>query len=139
MIQMIYASAATVPFSEADLQALLAKARVNNQRANVTGMLVYDQGSFLQVLEGPEAAVDSIYRRIERDRRHGNVLLLAKTHVTKRSFGEWKMGFFNTGGAHLPGFSDFFRRKMPFAGAELDQARSILLRFKRGKWHRHVA
>ena len=52
MICLIYASSATKAMSQDELKALLAKARTNNQRDNITGMLLYNDGNFLQVLEG---------------------------------------------------------------------------------------
>ena len=72
VLQLGYASAATVEFSDDDLRELLAKSRSNNMAAGITGMLLYHEGSFLQVLEGPSEAVEHLYARIRRDKRHGN-------------------------------------------------------------------
>jgi len=53
LIQLIYVSAATNRFNPAELRELLRLARLKNQQLDVTGMLLYHEGSFLQVLEGP--------------------------------------------------------------------------------------
>lgn len=138
MLQLIYASAATVHFSEDDLVELLRIARVNNSKVGVTGMLVYQDGAFLQILEGEEEAVRQVYEKIEGDARHNNVKLLLRSEIEERSFGEWQMGFFDATGEQLecfPGFCDFFRSNQPFGNEEIDRARSVLLKFKEGAWH----
>ena len=137
MLQLIYASAATVDFSEEDLRKLLQVARRNNAKDGVTGMLVYQDGAFLQILEGDPAAVQRVYDKIEKDPRHNNVKLLLRTEIEERSFGEWQMGFFNATGNRLygvPGFCNFFRSSHPFGDDAIDRARSVLLKFKEGAW-----
>lgn len=66
MLQFIYASAASATFSPEDLRMLLAKARSRNTLYSVTGMLLYHNGSFLQVLEGPPTSVGIIFDSIQR-------------------------------------------------------------------------
>jgi hypothetical protein len=61
VLQLVYASAAAVPFTIAQLESLLTKARRKNSLCDVTGMLLYHEGSFFQVLEGPEAAVRKVF------------------------------------------------------------------------------
>ena len=96
MIQIIYASAATQPFTPVALKALLAKARTRNTLHGVSGMLLYRQGSFLQVLEGPEIEVERILASIYKDKRHTNTRLLSRTTILKREFEAWSMGFHDT-------------------------------------------
>lgn len=93
LIQLVYVSAAIQPFSQGDLRELLSKSRANNRPVGVTGLLLYHQQSFFQILEGPAETVTALFARIGRDQRHGRVLLLAKKHVEERSFGDWSMGF----------------------------------------------
>ena len=61
MHQVVYASAAVEAFSEVQLVQLLARARTNNERLGVTGLLLYDEGSFLQVLEGDAKVIELLY------------------------------------------------------------------------------
>ena len=50
---------------EADeLKAILSAARTNNSKKDISGMLVYHAGSFLQVLEGPEDTVTELFGKI---------------------------------------------------------------------------
>ena len=47
----------------------------------------------MQLLEGEESAVNSLYRKIEKDRRHTEIKLLLKEPITHRNFSNWTMGF----------------------------------------------
>lgn len=112
MISIVYVSAARHAFTPHELEALLEKSRANNSRDGVSGVLVYRDGDFLQVLEGPEEAVRRTYERIARDPRHGGVIVLDESAIAQRQFGEWSMGFRRVNAAERPtGFVDFFDRR----------------------------
>jgi hypothetical protein len=66
--KIIYASASVKPFSSKQLTDLLAKARAKNGTLHVSGLLLYHQGSFLQVLEGEDSVVSALYERIVKAR-----------------------------------------------------------------------
>lgn len=92
---LIYESQATQPLTEADLILLLQKARVYNQANQLTGLLLYAaDGRFLQVLEGPMAAIHQMYfEHITHDPRHHRMQLLAAGVLDRRRFSDWHMGF----------------------------------------------
>ncbi len=117
MISLVYVSAATHPFTPAELETLLEKSRTNNTRDGVSGVLLYRDGDFLQVLEGPEEAVRRTYERISRDRRHGGVIVLDDSEIQERNFGAWSMGFrrVNSGDVR-EGYVNFFDRKADLSG-----------------------
>ena len=139
LIQLVYVSAATVNFSSEDLDTLLDKARANNAALDVSGMLLFHEGTFLQVLEGSKQNVDMLYNKIALDTRHGNVLLLATREIDERNFGDWSMGFVRDKKLmqELPGFVDFFQGR-DFVDLHGDSKRvsQILDGFRRGRWHR---
>jgi hypothetical protein len=93
LIQICYASVASKPFEEPALQALLTKARANNGRDGITGLLLYGNGHFVQVLEGDEGPVDALYAKIVGDPRHRQVFQLYRDEVTTRDFARWDMAF----------------------------------------------
>ncbi|HMI89071.1 MAG TPA: BLUF domain-containing protein [Polyangiaceae bacterium] len=145
MLEVIYISAAVKPFSQAELTTLLRKARINNTRLGVTGMLLYDRGSFLQVLEGEIADVRSLYEVISKDPRHERVIKLLETTVPNRSFGDWSMGF--AAGAQirasqLEGHNEVLRPDFSEASflpdRERAKARQVLLAFREGRWRTFV-
>lgn len=93
MIQLIYITSAVRPMSDAELLALLQQSRATNTEVDLTGILLYSGGNFLQVLEGDEAAVDALMARIERDPRHRNLITLVRRPIPERMFPTWSMGF----------------------------------------------
>ena len=76
-----------------DVLSIVRVSRDYNSRAGITGYLAYDGEAFLQVIEGPDAAVDSLYDRILDDPRHHQIVLLADGPVRTRAFADWAMGY----------------------------------------------
>ncbi|WP_262966060.1 BLUF domain-containing protein [Methylobacter psychrophilus] len=95
LIHLIYSSAAAYKFSEDDLIDLLTKARQYNGNTDVTGMLLYTEGSFFQILEGEESVVDALFAKISKDKRHTKAVTIMRKTIPNRSFGEWTMGYAN--------------------------------------------
>ncbi|HEY5718903.1 MAG TPA: BLUF domain-containing protein, partial [Gammaproteobacteria bacterium] len=62
LYRLIYVSSATVELSLVQLNQLLQRARTKNAALEITGLLLYCDGSFLQLLEGPQGAVEQLYR-----------------------------------------------------------------------------
>ena len=93
MIQISYISSAIEPMSNQDLLALLQECRENNAGCGVTGMLLYGNGTFLQVLEGAEKVVDDLIDQIRKDPRHTNLQMLHRKTIERRQYSDWSMGF----------------------------------------------
>lgn len=144
--RLVYSSAATVEFSSEDLVELLRKAREKNGRMNVSGMLLYHKGSFIQVLEGDQEVVESLYSLIEHDGRHEAPLVLLREDEVERAFGDWTMGFFKASPELIDtveGMNDFLRSTGESSGGVRseetdDRARKILEQFKLGRWRRQI-
>lgn len=93
MLSLIYSSVATSTLEPADLTALLTQSRASNEQTGITGMLLFRNGYFLQVLEGPDAAVRGKMHTIRDDSRHTKVTVLLEDLIEERQFPEWTMGF----------------------------------------------
>ncbi len=100
-------------------------------------MLLYRDGNFLQVLEGPAGVVDSLIQKIKRDPRHNGVILMSRKAIEERQFGDWSMAFRNmskdASGEH--GYSpflepDFDEDDDDEAGEESQLVFRLLRRFK---------
>jgi hypothetical protein len=91
--QILYSSRETYPLRAEDLIRLLLSSRERNRGADVTGVLLYRQGRFMQLLEGSEAAVRPLYAHIADDPRHGDIeVQLARTCDARLMHG-WNMGY----------------------------------------------
>jgi hypothetical protein len=92
MFALVYVSTAARPFSSAELERLLRTSRENNARLGITGMLLYEGGTFIQQLEGEEAVVRGLFQTIRDDTRHRDVTLI-HAGPAERRFSEWTMGY----------------------------------------------
>ena len=90
LYQIIYSSQ-PFGYDEATLGNLLVNARQNNARDDITGALICRRDIFLQLLEGPEAAVLATLTRIQKDDRHLNVTQHLSGPLRERLFGQWAM------------------------------------------------
>ncbi|WP_406682936.1 BLUF domain-containing protein [Seonamhaeicola sp. MEBiC1930] len=75
------------------LKTLYLKAKANNHKYNITGVLIYKNQNFLQVLEGDEKAVNTTFEKIRFDRRHRNVFEVINTTIDERIFQDYNFGF----------------------------------------------
>ncbi|MBW0001381.1 MAG: BLUF domain-containing protein [Verrucomicrobia bacterium] len=111
MFYLVYISAAVKPFSEEQLVKLLDVSRRNNAGCGITGMLLYKDGKFMQLLEGAKDTVLSLMDKVAADPRHRRVTVLLEGERPGREFEGWSMGFqrLDTPEAReLPGYSDLF-------------------------------
>nr|WP_235727257.1 BLUF domain-containing protein [Hymenobacter siberiensis] len=91
--QRLYRSRSTYRPSEAQLREMLALARLHNSRKQITGLLLYSEGIFVQMIEGPAAEIRELYARIQCDSRHTQVETVSESLLPKRKFAEWSMDF----------------------------------------------
>ena len=134
MVSLVYVSFATNPMEDDELRELLKKSRENNKALDVTGMLLYRDGFFIQALEGEDKTVTDLYAKIKKDPRHRGALQVYKEPISKRSFSDWSMGFnkIATGSLEqLEGFTDFMIKPDPeFFTKTPSHARTLLHMFR---------
>jgi Sensors of blue-light using FAD len=139
--QLVYASAASADFTVADLQSVLRAARERNPRIGVTGMLLFEGTSFLQILEGEVDALDALYERISADPRHARQVLLLREQIDTRSFGKWTMGYTRLAAGDLEdtlAVHDFHANADTFSGLSDDKVRKLLKLFRTGSFRRRL-
>jgi uncharacterized Fe-S cluster-containing MiaB family protein len=109
LVHCIYCSAATgTDLSPAELQTLLDECRRSNAKSDITGMLLYLNGSFFQVLEGGRNVVEALYKKIAADRRHKRATNIILEPIAERAFAAWTIGCPNLSAmqlAQLPGLN----------------------------------
>jgi hypothetical protein len=114
MYQFVYVSSAVTPFTDEQLARLLEVSRRRNAECDVTGLLLYLSGNFIQLLEGAKKDVVSTYSRIQADPSHRGLITLLDADADEREFPEWSMGFEKVEGPaaeRLPGYSDFLKQE----------------------------
>ncbi|MBY0296220.1 MAG: BLUF domain-containing protein [Methylobacterium sp.] len=97
LYRLVYASKNLLQRPEEEVAAsvvqILEASQRNNARAGVTGALMFNDGAFAQVLEGPRKGVEETFERIQCDDRHGDVTVLQCGPVERRGFANWSMAF----------------------------------------------
>ena len=89
LIQCIYSSSASNPeLGTRDLHEILEVSRLNNAALGITGMLILDEGSFFQVLEGEANTIDELFQKLHKDSRHSRINMLISEPIEERSFAE---------------------------------------------------
>ena len=90
---LVYVSSASGVMSKTELLKILEKSAINNSRLEITGMLLYYDGTFIQVLEGEADNVDLIMKQVSNDTRHKDITIVLEENIKSREFGNWEMGF----------------------------------------------
>jgi len=93
MHNLIYISAASHLLTNEELVDILTVSRLNNSRLGITGLMLYHEGAILQILEGEETVLKTLYRKICTDSRHKGLIKMLDIPVNERSFEDWSMGF----------------------------------------------
>ena len=112
MIHLVYVSSATKEMSIGDLNSLLEQSRARNKRQNITGMLLYIGGNYIQVLEGDEKDVCEIYNSILDDSRNEGNIIVEEESIKERDFPTWSMGFQSIENSEMEGYSRFLMDNM---------------------------
>ncbi len=89
---IVYFSSSISLFQQADLASLLEQSQHDNALAGITGILLINQGRIVQVLEGKQEIIEALYKRIEQDPRHTDVIKVVDVPIEKRTFVGWSMG-----------------------------------------------
>ncbi|HEY9849183.1 MAG TPA: BLUF domain-containing protein [Leptolyngbyaceae cyanobacterium] len=96
MKRLTYISKFSRPLSPQEVEAIGVISKRNNQRENITGVLLCSQGIFFQILEGEEGKIDKLYEKILRDDRHTEIICLNTEHdIPERLFADWSMQTIN--------------------------------------------
>jgi hypothetical protein len=90
---LVYASTAHLWVDESDLKKILDNARDYNEKKDLTGVLIYEDGNFLQTIEGPPKEIDLVFEKILSSQKHFDIQVILDTPILNRSFPNWSMGF----------------------------------------------
>jgi len=130
MINLMYISSATAWPSDSDNQLLLEQARSRNAKLNITGLLLYHNATYLQLLEGEKEDVYAIFKSIQQDPRNTGVIKLLEQEIDDRSCPDWDMGFIKVSdlvAKHVPDIVDISNKKIAIENKS--SAVNFILRF----------
>ncbi|HAS44022.1 MAG TPA: bluf domain protein [Microscillaceae bacterium] len=90
--ELIYVSRRSISCTDKDVEQILEASIRRNSKKGLTGVLLYSQTQFIQVLEGESDVILNLYDHIKKDKRHKNALLVSLKLIEKRYFPSWQMG-----------------------------------------------
>ncbi len=119
---LIYQSSATVRLDQKQLMELLKLARLKNEGAGLSGMLLYRDGLYLQYVEGLRSDVYALLNRLKNDPRHQAIRIIRESILRHRLFSDWSMAYKNLSGlksSNVPGYSESLQGQstMPIEGS----------------------
>lgn len=101
ILRLLYTSQARIDLTEAEVLDILSISRDKNEKSRITGILCYSKQDFIQVLEGPEKNVLSLYTKIIEDPRHQSCKLVSIDLTDRRIFDKWSMGYISVSGSKM--------------------------------------
>jgi len=110
---IVYVSQADSALTPKDLEDILEESRDYNPRHGITGILLFAEGegryrgSFMQLIEGDEAELEKLRKRIFSDPRHHTKVVLERGRKDKRDFPDWSMAFKTVAKSDLRGHPSF--------------------------------
>jgi hypothetical protein len=97
--QIVYISAARPGFEPRELQEIFTAAAAANAGRGITGLLLYRDLEFMQVIEGPPSEITALFGSICRDPRHTTIIKLLDREIGEREFPDWAMQLVDARGA----------------------------------------
>ncbi len=88
-----YVSTVNPEVSKIDIANLMDYVKVNNRLLNITGILIYSEGNFLQVLEGTKRDILALFEKIKKDPRHYNIITMLDKEIDDNSFSDYHSSF----------------------------------------------
>ena len=93
LVAKTYLSQSKLDWTDEAIDELLERSKRNNATIKITGAMIYANGYFMQLIEGPQIAVDELYSAIEADPRHEVLSLLHNQEIKDRHFSDWAMEY----------------------------------------------
>ncbi len=90
--QLVYVSNRKSNCTAAEIDKILASCKKNNPPLNITGILLYSETKFIQLVEGEAKVIMGLYDKIKADDRHSNTMMIAYSPIKEKSFPSWHMG-----------------------------------------------
>ena len=132
---LVYVSSAVTLLDLDEIRSLVQRARERNQEHDITGVLLYNNGNFMQYLEGPKDSLNIIYRDIQEDARHTGLILIAREAIESRLFADWSLGFLSQYAEldlESPDEIKSIIKQLEHPGPDPSTAQIVLNRFWRG-------
>ncbi len=94
MLQTLcYVSSSNVNLTKKSLEQLFITTKSNNLKQDISGILIFNGGNFLQIMEGEKNTINELYHKISKDKKHSNIIKLIEKPISERMFEDYETGF----------------------------------------------
>jgi len=90
--QLVYVSKRKQNCTEEEIDKILSSCKQNNPALNITGVLLYSNDKFIQLVEGQSQSIMDLYDVIKKDERHESCVMIAYNPIEEKTFPSWHMG-----------------------------------------------
>ncbi len=90
--QLVYVSNRKSICTQDEIDKILASCKKNNPSLDITGILLYNDTKFIQLVEGEAKVIMDLYDKIKKDSRHSNCMMISYGAIKEKSFPSWHMG-----------------------------------------------
>lgn len=90
--QLVYVSNRKPVCTQEEIDKILASCKKNNPGLDITGVLLYSDTKFIQLVEGESKVIMNLYDKIKKDPRHSNPMMISYGPIKEKTFPAWHMG-----------------------------------------------
>jgi Sensors of blue-light using FAD len=94
-VSLVYRSRCKIPAESPSFRTAMGSiekaATCFNKAQAITGVLIYKDGIFYQLLEGDFSGVTGVFNKIILDKRHDTIELITFSEIRERNFSAWHM------------------------------------------------
>lgn len=123
-----YVSSAARDLTETDINEILNGSEINNNRQDITGLLLYSEGNFFQVIEGDREIIHQLYSKILKDSRHFNVIKLFEKEIHKEAYDGYKSDFISEDARYSTSDFKYYQHYLEVLDKPAKQAASQILK-----------
>jgi acylphosphatase len=137
LYHLIYASKQDNEFTQDTMIEFIATLRQANKKTSITGMLLCEDGTFFQVIEGDKESLNKLFANIVRDKRHSQVTKIIFEAIPERYFSTWSIGFPSISKIEFSSAestNDFFQLGTCLSELFDGRAKKLLAAFSDGRW-----
>ncbi|MCC5943310.1 MAG: BLUF domain-containing protein [Bernardetiaceae bacterium] len=132
LAQLLYVSNRNSNCTQEEIDNILAACKKNNPPLYITGVLLYSERKFIQLVEGDFNTLMTLYDKIKIDHRHSEVMMISCSPIKEKSFPSWHMATKKIGAETIDYSTDMTEQDKAFfdemlLGNESDGKRVIKL------------
>ena len=99
---IVYVSSASKDLKESEIKTILEHSVSWNNHQGLTGILLFSEGNFFQILEGEERVTKELFEAIKKDPRHHNVIQIFGKEIHREAYDGYKADFISENADYDP-------------------------------------